>query len=96
MKNYIARYTERLVSNFNEATVELLPFIARTAFVAAVIPLVIGILVQDAGVIVDPLEAAHNLYNWCAAGMIFPLAITGMLVTALAANVAVFTAVTLD
>lgn len=96
MKNYIRRYVNRYASNFNEAAIDLLPFIGRIAFVAAMIPLLIGILVQDAGVIVDPLESAHNLHNWCAAALIFPLAITGALVTALAAVNVWFTAVTLD
>jgi len=92
MKNY----TERFVSNFNKAAIELLPLVVRTALVAAVIPLLIGILVQDAGVIVDPLESLHNLQNWIAASMIYPLATTGVLVTAFTADVAVFTAVTRD
>ena len=96
MKNYIARFVARYGFNFGEAAFELLPLIVRIAFIAAVIPLLIGFMVHDSGVIVDPLEAAHNLYNWCAAGMIFPLAITGALVTALAAVNVWFTAVTLD
>lgn len=96
MKNYIRRYINRYMSNLNEAMFDFLPFFGRTAFVAAVIPLLIGILVQDAGVIVDPLEALHNLYNWCAAALIFPSIATGALVSALALFNVGFTAVTLD
>jgi hypothetical protein len=96
MKNYIRRYINRYTLNFNEAAIDFLPFFARTALVAAVIPLLIGILVQDAGVITDPLEALHNLHNWCAAALIYPLAITGALVSVLALFNVWFTAVTLD
>ncbi len=96
MKNYIRRYINRYTFNFNEAAIDFLPFFARTGFVAAVIPLLIGILVQDAGVITDPLESMHNLYNWCAAALIFPSISTGALVSALAIFNVGFTAVTLD
>ena len=96
MKNYIRRYVNRYASNFNEAAIDFLPFFARTAFIAAMIPLLIGILVQDAGVITDPLESLHNLQNWCAAALIFPSIATGALVSALALFNVGFTAVTLD
>ena len=96
MKNYIARFVARYSENFAEGAMEMMPLVLRICLAMAVIPLLIGFMVHDAGVIVDPLEAKDNLYNWCAAGMIFPLLLAGMLATALAAVNVWFTAVTLD